>query len=238
MFLLNFTSAMSLRSRYRLHQFGNRLQVFLLGLLLGVILAGGFFLLKVDEYIKELAVVKSFTEPDKEDVTDEAASAKEPTDNKKKTKSQSSGNNGNEVVISDDSLSGDSTLPAVFMTSDGDEIVVKKEQLLGERVVNLINLDGGNAIDSIRSKEAGINEVPGKSLTVEFWQSPLNYRGYKLTRNRLVLFGFTSDDPVALFRLENNTYLSSNNGVFRLETTSDFRQLERVTDETVLNRLQ
>ncbi|MCK6640021.1 MAG: hypothetical protein L6Q81_08040 [Bacteroidia bacterium] len=229
---------MSLRNRYRLHQFGNRLQVFLLGLLLGVILAGGFFLLKVDQYIKELAVVKSFTEPDKAEETIEDETGKVKTDNKKKSKSQTTDKVTQESDFNSDSLGGDSTLPAVFQTSDGDEIVVKKEQLLGERVVSLINLDGGNAIDSIRSKEAGINEVPGKSLTVEFWQSPLNYRGYKLTRNRLVLFGFASEDPVSLFRLENNTYLSSNNGVFRLETTSDFRQLERVTDETVLNRLQ
>lgn len=229
---------MSLRNRYRLHQFGNRLQVFLLGLLLGVILAGGFFLLKVDQYIKELAVVKSFTEPDKAEETIEDETGKVKTDNKKKSKSQTTDKVTQESDLKSDSLGGDSTLPAVFQTSDGDEIVVKKEQLLGERVVSLINLDGGNAIDSIRSREAGINEVPGKSLTVEFWQSPLNYRGYKLTRNRLVLFGFASEDPVSLFRLENNTYLSSNNGVFRLETTSDFRQLERVTDETVLNRLQ
>lgn len=229
---------MSLRNRYRLYQFGNRLQVFLLGLLLGVILAGGFFLLKVDQYIKELAVVKSFTDSDKTEEPAAEDSDKVKSDNKKKTKSQNTDKVTQETDFSSDSLSGDSTLPAVFQTSDGDEIVVKKEQLLGERVVSLINLDGGNAIDSIRSKEAGINEVPGKSLTVEFWQSPLNYRGYKLTRNRLVLFGFASEDPVSLFRLENNTYLSSNNGVFRLETTSDFRQLERVTDETVLNRLQ
>lgn len=229
---------MSLRNRYRLYQFGNRLQVFLLGLLLGVILAGGFFLLKVDQYIKELAVVKSFTEPDKAEETIEDETGKVKTDNKKKSKSQTTDKVTQESDLKSDSVGGDSTLPAVFQTSDGDEIVVKKEQLLGERVVSLINLDGGNAIDSIRSKEAGINEVPGKSLTVEFWQSPLNYRGYKLTRNRLVLFGFASEDPVSLFRLENNTYLSSNNGVFRLETTSDFRQLERVTDETVLNRLQ
>jgi hypothetical protein len=229
---------MSLRNRYRLYQFGNRLQVFLLGLLLGVILAGGFFLLKVDQYIKELAVVKSFTDSDKTEESAADESDKVKSDNKKKTKSRSTDNVAQESNSKSDSLGGDSTLPAVFQTSDGDEIVVKKEQLLGERVVSLINLDGGNAIDSIRSKEAGINEVPGKSLTVEFWQSPLNYRGYKLTRNRLVLFGFASEDPVSLFRLENNTYLTSNNGVFRLETTSDFRQLERVTDETVLNRLQ
>ena len=64
---------MTLRSRYRLHQFGNRLQVFFLGLLLGIVLSGGFFLLKLDDYVKDLALVKSFTDPEKEtpeEVTD------------------------------------------------------------------------------------------------------------------------------------------------------------------------
>lgn len=228
---------MSLRSRYRLYHFGNRLQVFFLGFLLGIVMGGGFFLLKLDGVVKELGLEKTFTDQGQEqDGSEEDPSKTNPKTTPKKDKKQ----NGQNVAISDSAdyaMNGDTSLPSVFNTDGGDEIVVRKDELLSEKVVSLVNLDGTNLIDSIRSKEAGIREEPGRSITIEFWQSPLNYRGYKLSRNRLVLFGFDQEEQVSLYRLESSVFMKSNSGVFRLENTADFRQFERVTDEALLAKL-
>lgn len=120
---------------------------------------------------------------------------------------------------------------------DNGDIIVRKNELLGEKVVQLVNLDGTKAIDSIRSKEAGIKEEPGKSLTVEFWQSPLNSKGYTMSRSRLVLFGYSAEEQVSLYRLDNSMFMKIAGGVFRIENTADFRQMERVTDEALLAKL-
>ena len=233
---------MSLRTRYRLYHLGNRIQVFFLGFLLGVILCGGFFLLKLDSYVKELALVKTLTgNSDQKEQEEEAVSddAKEPS-SKKSSKSGKSKADEMVVAVADsvsDEMNGDTALPAVYNGSDED-LVVKKDELLGEKNVPLVSLDVSTVADSLRSREAGINNDPAKNFTVEFWRSPLNYKGYKLTRSRLVLFGFTAEDQIALYKLENVMYMKSPGGIFRLENTSDFRPLERVTDDAVLARLK
>lgn len=232
----NFTSKMSLRSRYRLYHFGNRLQVFFLGFLLGIVMGGGFFLLKLDGVVKGLALEKTFTDPGQD-----AENEKDVTDaNEKKTSPKKDRKNAElttENISSDSTSSGSDTATSLVASTDGDEIVVRKDELLLEKVVNLVNLDGSNALDSIRSKEAGIREEPGKSVTIEFWQSPLNYRGYKLTRSRLVLFGIDAQEQLSLYRLDNTMFMKTAGGVFRLENTADFRQMERVTDEALLAKL-
>jgi hypothetical protein len=229
---------MSLRSRYRLYQFGNRLQVFFLGLLLGIVLSGGFFLLKLDDYVKDFAMNNPLTSPDKDEevevATDEAV---DKTVVPKKKNEVSNVTDGNEVVDSSEVNNTTDTGTTTTVSDPNGNIVVRTNELLGEKVISLVNLDGTKAIDSIRSKEAGIKEDPGKSVTVEFWQSPLNYKGYTLSRSRLVLFGFTTDDNVMLYRLDNTMFMKTAGGVFRMENTADFRQLERVTDEALLARL-
>jgi hypothetical protein len=230
---------MSLRSRYRLHQFGNRLQVFLLGLLFGIVLSGGFFLLKLDDYVKDFAMNNPLVNQDDKE---EEETAQDQTGEKpvkpRKNNSNTEVTDENDATDGNDSLSSDDTTGNAFITDPNGEIVVRTNELLGEKVVSLVNLDGTKAIDSIRSKEAGIKEEPGKSVTIEFWQSPLNYKGYTLSRSRLVLFGFGTEENIALYRLEQSMFMKTAGGVFRLENTADFRQLERVTDEALLAKLQ
>src|ERR1044071_3115140 len=55
-----------MKVRPRASFFRDKLQVFFLGLLLGLVLGGGFFLLKLDQYVKELSFYKSLTEEKKD----------------------------------------------------------------------------------------------------------------------------------------------------------------------------
>ena len=228
---------MTLRSRYRLYEFGNRLQVFFLGLLLGIVLSGGFFLLKLDDYVKDLAVVKSFTEPEKEE--DETLTKDKPETQTKRPQKKNTVSTANvqEVVTDTTDNASVTDSDSVPQAPEDNEIVVRKNELLGEKVVQLVNLDLVKTVDSIRSKEAGIREEPGKALTIEFWQSPLNSKGYTMSRSRVILFGFAPQEQVSLYRVENSVLMKTSGGVFRLENTADFRQMERVTDETLLAKL-
>lgn len=228
---------MNLRSRYRLYHFGNRLQVFFLGLLLGVVLSGGFFLLKLDDYVKDFAMNNSLINQTKEDDEVVAIDNTDDTKPKKPKKTTPKETTTDNVVdTTSDVMDGDTSTTFVNGGDEGD-IVVRKNELLGEKVVPLVNLDGTKAIDSIRSKEAGIKEEPGKSFTIEFWQSPLNSKGYTMSRSRLILFGFAADEQVSLYKLDNSMFMKIAGGVFRLENTADFSQLERVTDEVLLAKL-
>lgn len=226
---------MKVRSRFS--YFRDKLQVFFLGFLLGIVLGGGFFLLKFDSYIKDLSFYKSLTNKDEKDPNDlDQPKGNDDASGSKKTEKKKSVNVAtNNTPVSGDSLAADTTLP-VALDGDqagGDEIVVRKDEMTGQKSFSIVNLD--QPADSANAKTAADN---GHYVTVEFWKSPLNYRGYKFSRSRLVLFGFDSGEVQSMYKSENATYLKTALGVFRVEISSDFHQLERVTDESLIARMQ
>ncbi len=211
----------------------DKFQVFIIGLLFGLVLGGGFFVLKLDQYVKELAVYKSLTKNEskvgqivhEEDGEEEKAL---PEKVKKETSRRDSAN-----FTSDKVNTQNDTLPTVYNgnNTNGD-IVIRKDEQLAEKTYSIINLDSKRT-DSLAGKE-----IPAGNLSVEFWKSPLNYHGYKFVRNKLVLFGYGDQDLVSVYKVENTTVLKCLTGVFRIEPTTEFHQLERITDENTLAKLQ
>jgi hypothetical protein len=224
---------MKVRSRFAF--FRDKLQVFFLGLLLGLVLGGGFFVLKLDQYVKELSFYKSLTEKkDKNDLdvpelkTDtEKPKAKT---HKKENRIQDSTNSS----YSSNSNSSDTTSPYVYVGNNpNDNIVVRTDEMLGQKSYSVVSMDTKNPADSLSQPE-----IKPASVDIEFWLSPLNYHGYKFSRNKVVLFGYSQNDLVSVIKLDNVTFLKCLTGVFRLEPSADFRQMERVTDESLLSRLK
>lgn len=228
---------MKVRSRFS--YFRDKLQVFVLGFLLGIVLGGGFFLLKLDSYVKELSFYKSLIskdEKDENDLADLKEDADKPKTIKPKKDVRKTGMNDN-VDYASDSAAGDSSLPVVFNPeAGGDEIIIRKDELLGQQVLSVNNLDNPEENDSVAGKPAA--DIPRSYITIEFWKSPLNYRGYKFSRNKLVIFGLETGDIESVAKVDNSTYLKTSLGVFRIETATDFRQMERVTDESLISRMQ
>lgn len=231
----------------RLASFRDKLQVYFLGLLTGLVLGGGFFVLKLDEYVRQFTFDKEITgNTDKE----EPANDKENTD-KKKTDSKNKKSKKDRTIsytadsasgpyLDGDTLAADSigSPPSVLGRNSDDEIVVRKDELVAQRNVALVDLDGVNPKDSAIQKLSGIRDPQTKALQVEFWRSPLNYKGYKMSKNKLVLFGLESEDEVVLYKVEEDIYMKNRQGVFRLEVSADFRQPERVSDASLIARLK
>lgn len=233
---------MNVRSRFRLALVRDKLQVFFLGLLLGLVIGGGFFLLKLDHYVQQMGIYKTLTKSDDtnsiRDTENDQSTASAPE--KKSIKRKSSPTDSTPDILGDTLADSDSDLIGSYNEGGpaGDEIVVRKDELIAQVGLSLRNLDTPAPVaDSLARKEAGVRDEPPRIITVEYWKSPLNYKGYKLTRSRLVLFGLTQEDQVALYKFDNSIFLKSTTGVFRLEPSSDFRQMERITDEAVIGRL-
>jgi len=123
---------------------------------------------------------------------------------------------------------------------NADNIQVRKDELLGSKTLEVNNFDfrvNANNKDSLLQAASGI-QIDKKNrkkinLAVEFWKSPLNYRGYKLFKNKLVLFGLDPLDEVVLVYSGDFYYLKCSLGIFKLSITDDFRSYERVTNPSV-----
>jgi hypothetical protein len=242
--------------------FKDKFQVFFIGLLLGLILGGGFFLFKLDQYVKELSIYKSFTQH-KESASDNVAgkntipaeknTPKPVTTVHSGTATPSSANkdttrtgqlsNGSRKAVNDSLRNPDSVQ---VVNKEQEDIVLKKDELLTLRSLELMNISAVaqntvNSRDSAAAKLAGVREDHNNGrqfCAVEFWSSPLNYKGYKMSHNKVILYGLADSENMKLFKLDDEIYLQCGAPVFHLEYTNEFRPYEKVVSESILSKLK
>jgi hypothetical protein len=130
--------------------------------------------------------------------------------------------------------------------SQDSDVEVMTNQLLTVTSVSLLDKDTAKAdkknqeTDSTIAamSEVGVSEEP-KEYRVEFWKSPLNYKGYKMSRGKIVIYGLTPAGGLMWLSKDNdNYYLVNGQTPYKLEFTDDFKPLEQVTDKATLKKLR
>lgn len=118
---------------------------------------------------------------------------------------------------------------------------VKKEQLLKIGQIPFYDrteTDLPNKSDSLLSKNNGIKlEKQGLNYEVEFWQSPLNTKGYRMGKNKIAVWGLVPESLVAVYQLEAGLFLKTNNAVFKLEKSPQFRNFVKENNQEILKQL-
>jgi hypothetical protein len=237
--------------------FREKAQVFIIGLSIGLLIAGAFFILKLDDYFKELNLYKkvsqTFTEPPKPSENNEK---KEEGKTKKKENNRSTkaavattpdsvtnSEEGTSRTLNTDTLANKSDSLNAAMVAEGD-VVVRKDELISTKTLEVYNLDPtakATGKDSLLQKVSGIKDdkSSGKQMfNIELWSSPLNYKGYKMSRYKMVLYGITTTDGIKLYKLDDVIYMKNGSNVYRLDHSADFKPYERITDELILTKLK
>ena len=125
-----------------------------------------------------------------------------------------------------------------------DDVVVRKDELFSTKTLEVLNLDPVAKMtskDSLLQKVSGIKDDRSASkqfLNIEFWSSPLNYKGYKMSKYKLVLYGIASPEGLKLYKLDDITYIRSSSFIYRLDASGDFKPYERITDESITTKLK
>ncbi|MGQ0829449.1 MAG: hypothetical protein ACT4ON_13755 [Bacteroidota bacterium] len=238
--------------------FKEKSQLFIMGMMAGLIIAGGFFILKLDDYFKELNFYKSVAQTFSSDSKNNEVAVKisdvENTEEKKvfenKTKSKKTESEAipdkKEFMLSADTLNTQAATDSVTKDiNDPNDIIVRKDELLFTKTIEVINLNPVastvNTKDSLLQKVSGITDDRTNSkqfFNIEFWQSPLNYKGYKMSKYKLVLYGITSAEGIKIYKSDDIIYLKNQGGAYKLDQAGDFRPYERVTDETIISKLK
>jgi hypothetical protein len=86
---------------------------------------------------------------------------------------------------------------------DSGDYVVLRDKLLISRKVNIVhkNKNNSGAASDVLIDKISSDELFGESIVVEFWESPIDYQGYRLNKSKLILFGI---NPNESFELVNN----------------------------------
>jgi len=123
------------------------------------------------------------------------------------------------------------------LLSNDPDLNIAKEELLTVRSVKLINLGQQSIPDSLAADLAGVQEDVTDLYFIEFWKTPLNSKGYRFTKNKILLYGFVDYNNVLLYKLEDAFYVKASGVVYRVYYSSEFKALERVIDNTLLAKI-
>ena len=126
-----------------------------------------------------------------------------------------------------------------------EDFVVRKDELISTKtfeVLNLYPLTNRNiSKDSILQLVSGVKDDRNNNkqfFNIEFWQSPLNYKGYKMSKFKIVLYGIVLNDGIKVYKLDDVVYLKNMSLVLKLDYTSDFKSFDRITDDVIINKLK
>jgi hypothetical protein len=159
----------------------------------------------------------------------------------------SASSNQKEIEVGDSIYSEKLNATAVADTvpdNNDDNIVVKQDQLLISTTISIEDKgDAGKEVDESLSKETveqlnpaadlPENEKLPTSFITEFWISPINYRGYKMSKNKLVLFGIEEPDAVKLYRVNDGIYMTYLREYYKLTDTFDFVSYQKLKETEI-----
>jgi hypothetical protein len=92
--------------------------------------------------------------------------------------------------------------------------------------------------DTAAANLAGVNPVPENDIFfVEFWKTPLNSKGYRMSKNRIMLYGFSDFSSFNLYKVDENYYLKSEEQVYKVIINADFMPMERVNNADLLTKI-
>ncbi len=136
-----------------------------------------------------------------------------------------------------------SNTASTSMPQDTD-VVVMTNQLVAVLAVPLLNKDTARPNKKNQQTDSTIaamsdvgNSKESPNYRVEFWKSPLNYKGYKMSRGKIILYGINPVTPVNLTHDEDTYYLVVNQSAYKVEYTDDYKPFEKVADKIVLKKL-
>ncbi|MBI2721137.1 MAG: hypothetical protein HYX39_03070 [Bacteroidetes bacterium] len=117
------------------------------------------------------------------------------------------------------------------------DLNVATDELLTVKNVKIINIGTAAMVDTSAASVAGVETNFSDLYFIEFWKTPLNSKGYRFSKNKIMLYGFMDYTNVSLYQLDNDIYIKCTDQVYKLQFGSDFKQLERVIDSDLLAKI-
>lgn len=114
-----------------------------------------------------------------------------------------------------------------------------ESRLVQSTLVQVIRPGHRDAFDSVLvviEDRLSIRPDPGADQVVlEKWLSPVNYKGYKFNRRKLMLYGVQAHQPVSVFHYQDDYYFSLGAKIYMLEEHLDYMPFEMLQD-SLLNK--
>ncbi len=120
-------------------------------------------------------------------------------------------------------------------TTNDEGLSIKRDEQITAMRIPIVYLEPSIEKDSIIKDLLGINENRPTEMTVQFWSSPLNFSGYKLSKNTLLLYGLSDQHEYTVYHKDETYYLSYETICYLLKETQQFLPYSEVDQTLILN---
>lgn len=124
--------------------------------------------------------------------------------------------------------------------NNNNDLSIRKDELIQIVQILLRDLDPPTvkkSADSLLEQFEGLQiGNDRKTFTVELWRSPINYRGYKMIKNKIIAFGLDANDVIEIFKMDGKIYLRQANQLYTMKQTNEFDSFKR-TEEDIKMKL-
>jgi hypothetical protein len=93
-------------------------------------------------------------------------------------------------------------------------------------------------LDSLLGNIPSRRKVPENLFYFEFWESPINFQGYKMINNKIILYGLASINATSFKIYKNDIYINYHNEVYLIKETDVFLPLIPITDAFLINQIE
>ena len=202
-----------------------KIPTFVFGLSIGLLVGICFFVFKINDLFNKLKESAS----EKITVIEKTVNT---TDEDEKTKN----NNRFKINFKKSTKINYSEVDSLIKEDSG--INIASDELLTVKNIKIIQI--GEFIpskDSSDIQKTRIDDTNTDLYFVEFWKTPLNSKGYRFTKNKIMLYGFDDFSNLTLYEIDHSFYIKSSDQVYKLLYSSEFKQLDRVLDSELLAKI-
>jgi hypothetical protein len=209
-------------------RFKYKIPPFVFGVSIGLLAGVAFFIFKIDDYLGKI----NKPNIDNIEIVEQTVSEtkdKESSKNNSKSQKKVSVNTKNSPNIN---------YREVDALLKEEDVNVAQEELLSVKNIKVINLDSGSKRDTLTGQLAGVTNSDYPNLFfVEFWKTPLNSKGYRMTRNRVILYGLSDFSSITIYKVDDNYYLKNDDVVYKISSGTEFKPMELVNDSQLLAKI-
>ena len=123
-----------------------------------------------------------------------------------------------------------------FLNKDGDKLEksTASKKIPGVYNNNNYNKKAEDYSDSMVVRKSKALVVKSDQYTIEFWQSPINFKGYKLVGYTLQLYGLANSQAnLKLYKLDYQLYLRMNGLVYEIKKCTDGCAFSQTQDDDI-----
>lgn len=207
-------------------RFKYKIPPFVFGVSIGLLAGVAFFIFKIDDYLKR------FNKPNIDNIKIVEQSI---SDTNSENKEESKADKKKSINIKNSPNINYNEVDALLKE---DDIKVAQEELLSVKNIKVINLDTDSKRDTLTGQLAGVTNAEYPNLFfVEFWKTPLNSKGYRMTRNRVILYGLSDFSSITIYKVDDNYYLKNDDVVYKISSGTEFKPMELVNDSQLLAKI-